>query len=328
MTNIIKQMTNLLKDINKEDTPLAKSDEVVPEEPVCERLSLVIPCYNEKDSIGETIDEAKHLLGEILHEIVVVDDGSDDGTTEILKNRDDITLVRNPSNKGYGYSLKKGILAASGELIAIADADGTYPLEAILVMLKKMEEGYDLVIGKRENLKDFDPLIKKLSRFMFKQVAQFVAGEKILDVNSGLRVFRRDVIKKYFVNTSSGFSFSLSTTLIYILEGLHVCYYPIEYKPRVGKSKVKYTRDILRSAQILVETIALYNPIKIFMLISAIISALGVLVLPLAYVTPFINGALGILCFLILQGIAVVTLSLGLIALILKKRMLDGYKGS
>ena len=279
-----------------------------------EKISLVIPCFNERSAIEQTIDEISFLVGKALHEIIIVDDGSFDGTYEILKNRKDIKLVRNPYNKGYGYSLKKGIMASTGEIIAICDADGTYPIESILLMVKKLEEGYDMVIGKRDNLKSFDPFIKKVSRFFFKQIAQFVAGEKILDVNSGLRVFRRDVMKRYLPNTSSGFSFSLSTTLIFILEGLSVYYYPIEYRPRVGKSKVRYLRDILRSAQILVETITLYNPIKIFMLISAMISLLGFI----ALFTSF-----GLFGFVILQGISLYTFSLGLIAFLLKKRILN-----
>ena len=285
-----------------------------------DKISLVIPCFNERSAIEQTIEEINFLLGKALHEVVIVDDGSFDGTYEILKSRKDIKLVRNPYNKGYGYSIKKGILASSGEIIAITDADGTYPIEQLLIMIKKLEDGYDMVIGRRENLKSFDPFVKKLSRFLFKQVAQFVSGEKILDVNSGLRVFRKDVISRYLINTSSGFSFSLSTTLIFILEGLSVYYYPIEYRPRLGKSKVKYLRDILRSAQILVETIALYNPIKIFMLISAMISILGFIILFIPIFTNLLNSSLGIMGFMILQGISFYTFSLGLIAFLLKKR--------
>ena len=288
-----------------------------------EKICLVIPCFNERNAIEKTIEEIKFLLGKILHEIIIVDDGSFDGTYEILKERKDIKLVRNPYNKGYGYSIKKGILAASGEIVAITDADGTYPVEAILTMVQKLDQGYDLIIGKRDNLQDFDPFIKKLSRFLFKQIAQFVAGEKILDVNSGLRVFRKTTIKKYFVNTSSGFSFSLSTTLIFILEGLSVYYHPIDYRPRIGKSKVKYLRDILRSAQILVETITIYNPIKIFMLVSALISLLGFVILFIPMLTDLLNNSLGIMGFMILQGISLYTFSLGLIAFLLKKRLLN-----
>ena len=288
-----------------------------------DKISLIIPCFNERSAIEQTIDEVNFLLGKILQEIIVVDDGSFDGTYEILKNRQDIKLVRNPYNKGYGYSIKKGIMTASGEIIAITDADGTYPIEAILLMVKKLEEGYDLVIGKRENLKSHDPFIKTVSRFMLKTIAEFVAGEKILDVNSGLRVFKRDVIMKYMVNTSSGFSFSLSTTLIFILEGLSVNYFPIKYRSRIGKSKVRYLRDILRSAQILTETITLYNPIKIFMLIAGMISFLGFVVLLITVFTTLLSSPLGIICFMILQGIALYTFSLGLIAFLLKKRVLS-----
>jgi glycosyltransferase involved in cell wall biosynthesis len=286
-----------------------------------QKISIVIPCFNEKNAIEKTIDEIKLLLSPILSEIVIVDDGSTDGTYDILKKRSDIKLVRNPYNKGYGFSLKKGILAASSEIIAITDADGTYPVEAILLMVKKLEEGYDLVIGKRNNLDTFDPFLKKISRIGFKLVAEFVAGERILDVNSGLRVFRKSEISKYFVNTSSGFSFSLSTTLIYILEGLAVHYHSIEYRPRIGKSKVRYLRDILRSAQILTETIALYNPIKIFMLLAIKISAIGFLLLLIATFTKLLNASQGILGFAILQGISIFTFSLGLLGLLLKKRI-------
>ena len=288
-----------------------------------EKISLVIPCFNERNAIERTIDEINFLLGKTLYEIVVVDDGSFDGTYEILKNRKDIKLVRNPYNKGYGFSIKKGIIAASGEIIVVTDADGTYPIEAILLMVKKLEDGYDIVIGKRENLKDFDPFIKKLSRIMFKQIAQFVAGEKILDVNSGLRIFRRNAILKYMVNTSSGFSFSLSTTLIFILEGLSVYYHPIEYRPRIGRSKVKYFRDILRSAQILTETITLYNPIKIFMLVSGFISLLGLIALLIPIFSDLLSSSFGIMGFFILQGISLYTFSLGLIAFLLKKRIFN-----
>lgn len=288
-----------------------------------EKISLVIPCYNERDSIERTIEEANFLLGKILYEIIVVDDGSFDGTYEVLKNRKDIKLIRNPYNKGYGFSLKKGIKAATGKIIAITDADGTYPIESILLMVKKLEEGYDMVIGKRENIKSFDPILKRVSRFCFKAIAEFVAGEKILDPNSGLRVFRREVISKYILNTSSGFSFSLSTTLIFILEGLAVYYYPIEYKQRVGKSKIKFARDTLRSAQILVETISLYNPLKIFVLISAKISFLGFLALIIAICTDLLSIQVGLLVFFLLQGFALFTFSLGSIAFLLKKRAVN-----
>ena len=288
-----------------------------------EKISLVIPCFNERDSIERTIEEANFLLGKILHEIIIVDDGSFDGTSEVLKNRKDIQLIRNPYNKGYGFSLKKGIQAAMGEIIAITDADGTYPIESSLLMVKKLEEGYDMVIGKRDNIKSFDPFLKKVSRFCFKILAEFVAGEKILDPNSGLRVFRRDVILRYLLNTSSGFSFSLSTTLIFILEGLSVYYYPIEYKQRVGKSKIRFTRDTLRSAQILLETISLYNPLKIFVLLSAKVSILGFLALLISIFTGLLTFSEGLIVFFILQGIALFTFSLGPVAFLLKKRTIN-----
>jgi glycosyltransferase involved in cell wall biosynthesis len=288
-----------------------------------DKISLIIPCFNERSGIEGTLDEINFYLGKAIHEIIVVDDGSFDGTYEILKNRKDIKLLRNPYNKGYGYSIKKGILAATGEIIVITDADTTYPIESVLLMVRKLEEGYDLIIGKRSNLKSFDPSIKKLSRYLLKKIAEFVAGEKIQDVNSGLRVFKRDVVLKYLPNTSSGFSFSLSTTLIFILEGLSVHYFPIEYRQRIGKSKVKYLRDILRSAQILVETITLYNPIKIFMLTSGLISVLGFVVLLIPVFSNLLNSSLGIMGFMILQGIALFTLSLGLIGYLLKKRIFN-----
>ncbi len=286
-----------------------------------EKISVVLPCFNENSAIEKTIDDIKFLLEPILSEIVVVDDGSTDGTYQVLKKRNDIKLLRNSYNKGYGFSLKKGILSAQSDIIAITDADGTYPIEEILLMVKKLEEGFDLIIGKRDNLQSFDPFLKKISRFLFKLIAEFVAGEKILDVNSGLRVFRKSVISKYFVNTSSGFSFSLSTTLIYILEGLAVYYHPIKYRERIGESKVKYLRDILRSAQILVETIALYNPIKIFMLFALKISGFGFLLLLISFLFGVVNSSLAITGFFILQGLAVFTFSLGLICLLLKKRI-------
>ena len=115
-------------------------------------ISVVIPVFNEEKSIQKTIQEIKKVLKENKlekkSEIIVVNDGSTDNTKKILEKLD-VVLINNPSKMGYGFSLKRGIIKANNELIAITDADQTYPFEYIPKMLEKKKEGFDLVVGAR-----------------------------------------------------------------------------------------------------------------------------------------------------------------------------------
>lgn len=241
-----------------------------------EPISVVIPAYNEEDSIGPVIHRIRRVMADsgIKVEVVVVVDGATDRTAEKAACADQVIV--HPQNLGYGRSLKTGILAATNELIAITDADGTYPVERLPEMIERSRR-FHMVVGARTGRFYQGSLMKRVGRFVFRHLSEFAAGQGIPDINSGLRVFRRSHILPYYPIISAGFSFTTTSTLAYLLNDLLVDYLPIEYHRRVGSSKVRHLRDTLRALQIVVEAILRCNPMKIFLLLSVpqFLAALG-----------------------------------------------------
>ena len=232
-------------------------------------VSVIIPAFNEASAIGPVVARVQRVLEQasIPVEVLVVDDGSTDGTADAA-TAEGATVVSHPENAGYGRSLKTGILRATHDLIAITDADGTYPVERLPELLA-LADRFDMVVGQRTGPAYLGNTAKRLARMMFRLIGEFAAGRKIPDINSGLRVFRRSQIVPFFPHISSGFSFTTTATLVYMLSGLFVHYVPIDYHPREGRSKVRYLRDTLRAFQIVVEAILRCNPIKVFLLLAA-----------------------------------------------------------
>jgi len=236
--------------------------------------SVILPALDEEKGIAATIDRLHALVPR--PEIIVVDDGSTDLTAEVAGFRG-AKLVRHPEPGGYGRSLKDGIAAASNEIIAIADADGTYPVEEIPGFVAELEKGYDMVVGSRHGRHYRGSLIKMPARLVFKWLVEFTTGRRIPDINSGLRVFRKSAVERYFGDLCNGFSFTTTLTLIYLLSGKFVRYIPIDYGARIGRTKVRFIRDSLRTLQYIVEVIAAYNPLKLFVLLSGILGLLFVI---------------------------------------------------
>ncbi len=242
---------------------------------ILQTLTLVIPAWNEGHAIGGVVRECRQVLDRlgVTHEIIVVDDGSDDQTGHEA-GAAGATIIRNPVNRGYGFSILRGIRAARHDWIAILDADGTYSPSELETLLAKAGE-FDMVVGQRTGRHYHGSVVKRLSRMVFKGLAEFTAGCRIPDINSGMRLFRREFALEHRLSMSVGFSFTTTITLIALLEGLHVGFVPISYEARIGRSKVKWSRDILRSLQIISEVILLYNPLKFFLLLATLPPILG-----------------------------------------------------
>ena len=231
-------------------------------------VSIIIPAYNEEAAIRTVVDRIRETMraSHIQHEIIVVVDGATDATADEATTIADQVIVH-PQNLGYGQSLKTGITAATNDLIAITDADGTYPVERLPDMIG-LADKFHMVVGARTGKFYQGNMIKRYARVAFRMLSEFAAGRKIPDINSGLRIFRRSQIMPFFPIISAGFSFTTTSTLAYMLNGLFVHYTPIEYHKRAGRSKVRHVRDSLRAAQIIVEAILRCNPIKIFLLMA------------------------------------------------------------
>lgn len=276
------------------------------------KYSIVIPAYNEEGAIGSVLQEILALDPKGSFEVVVVDDCSTDATAHKVKNYP-VRLFSNVQNFGYGYSLKQGIRAATHDHIIILDADGSYPVSSVLKLIGEYEKGFDMVVGARQGFHYRGSLVKQVARFFFRLISEFATGRRIPDINSGCRVFRKDVATRFFHTLSSGFSFTTTITLAFMLNAYSVCYIPIEYHKRSGTSKVKYFRDTLRSTQIIVEAIVFYNPLKIFLLCAWAIVCVTLISIVLAFWSVWIA-----LLFLLGASISISIFALGLIAVLLK----------
>lgn len=230
-------------------------------------VTVVVPAYNEEGAITETVEAIREVFagGEMEHEVLVVDDGSSDSTAERARSAG-ATMLRHPHNLGYGRSLKDGIREAKYDVIVITDADGTYPIEQIPVLLEEFAKGFDMVVGARQGYKD--SIFKSPMRKALKWLVEFTAGRSIPDANSGLRIFRKSTVLPYLRTLCDTFSFTTSLTLAYMMTGRFVTYLPIRYDDRVGTTKVRLFKDSLRTLQYIVQAVLYYNPLKLFILFS------------------------------------------------------------
>ena len=226
-------------------------------------VSVIIPAYNEEGGVGSQVEAIRRILlaHRITHEIIVVDDGSDDGTAEAAR-RAHARVLRHLKNRGYGASLKTGIIAAKYNLIAITDADGTYPADQIPVLLEKLERA-DMVVGARTGENVHIPWVRKPGKLVLGRLANLIAGRRIPDLNSGLRVFRRDCAIQYFSVLSNRFSFTSTITMALLADDYHVVYHPINYYQRIGKSKI-VARNFLDFIILVLRMAMLFQPLRVF----------------------------------------------------------------
>jgi glycosyltransferase involved in cell wall biosynthesis len=283
-------------------------------------ISVVIPSYNEESAIELTIQAVVgtcRRLGAANFEIVVVDDGSSD-RTGVLARDAGARVVTHPHNVGYGRSLKDGIAAARYETIVILDADGTYPVERIPDLLQQYARGFDMVVGHRAGKHYNDTVMKAPLRRILKFLVEFTTGRTVPDINSGLRVFNRDVAATYFHHLCDTFSFTTSLTLAYMLTSRFVTYVPIEYHQRIGNTKVRLFRESLRTLQYIVQAIIYYNPLKIFIMMSGLCLVFAAFTLAVAMIFQITSG------FILSVGsilVAILVFALGLLADLLKQIM-------
>ncbi|MBQ6436771.1 glycosyltransferase family 2 protein [bacterium] len=284
-------------------------------------ISVIIPVYNEEAAIGSTVQEIKQVLKKNHldqgSEIIIVNDGSTDQTGPIIAKLA-VKIITNPHNMGYGFSLKRGILAAKNDTIVITDADCTYPFSYVPQLLAQKKAGFDLIVGARTGKYYQQSFLKRIFRRFLKILVEFVTNKKIQDINSGLRVFDKSLAIQYFPRLCNTFSFTTSQTLAYLMNNHFVTYVDIPYHKREGKSKVKLIRDSLVSLRYILESCVYYNPLKIFDILSLfclILSALGF------FLSYFIHLHVGNILGIGGLLLSFIIFSLGLIAVLLKQIM-------
>lgn len=236
-------------------------------------VSVIIPAYNEERGIGPVLEELGRTLDSTgwRYEIIVVDDGSSDRTASVARDSG-VRVLSHGINKGYGAALKTGIRAARCPWILITDADGTYPSSAIPAILEDAPR-HEMVVGARTGKKVKGPLLRRPARWFLRSLAAYLAETPIPDINSGLRIFRRERAMQFFPVLPSGFSFTTSITLALLCNDHSVKYLPIDYEDRTGHSKIRPVRDMFNFILLIHRVVLYFNPLKIFVPVSLAILA-------------------------------------------------------
>ena len=232
-------------------------------------LSVVIPAYNEEHGIADIarrVLEIQRPLSEVGVEdleVLVVDDGSRDGTAHRAEAVPGVRLIRHPRNAGYGAALKTGFFEAKGDLIGFLDADGTYPPEAFPQLCQVAMNGADLVIGSRmSGARSRMPLTRRVGNHFFAGLLSLLGHQRVTDSASGMRVFRRGVLDRLYP-LPDGLNLTPVMSVRAIHEGLRTAEVPITYDERIGRSKLSVVRDGSLFLRSIIWTVLSYNPVRI-----------------------------------------------------------------
>jgi glycosyltransferase involved in cell wall biosynthesis len=237
------------------------------------RLSIVVPAFNEPDGIVPSLRSLRARLP--MAEVLVVDDGSSDQTAERAATVPGVTLIRHVFNRGYGAAIKTGVLACTRDYVAWFDADNEHRVEDLAAMTAKLDDAQlAAVIGQRTNPPS--SVMRAFGKWLIRVVSGSLQLHAGPDLNCGLRVFRRDVLVRYLPILPDGFSASLTSTMVMLERGYPTAFIPIQTAPRVGQSKVVIA-DGLQALVLLLRTVMLFAPLRIFMTGGLVLLTLSVL---------------------------------------------------
>ena len=235
-------------------------------------ISIIIPAFNEEEGIGLVVDSITSAFPD--SEIIVVNDGSTDRTADRVAAMG-VTVLHHDHNRGYGASLKTGVRAATRDYVLFCDGDGQHSVEDVKRLIKECDD-YDLVIGARES-DSYQPILRRPGKFIMKKFAEMLAGTKIPDVNSGLRIFKRDTLIRYLHLMPDGFSFSTTSTFAIMKSNRKYKYVPIVVKKRMGKSTVNQLTHGPQSLMLILRLAVLFEPLKVFCTFAGILFALAMM---------------------------------------------------
>ena len=226
-----------------------------------EQISIVVPVFNEELAIEQVLGDILQNYG--TSEIIVVDDGSSDTTKEKI-GKFNVRVICHENNKGYGAALKTGIRNATKEIIVTIDADGEHSARDIEPLILAFDS-FDMSVGKRTASTE-KKLWKKMGKYILHKTANLASGVNIPDINSGLRVFRKEAIINYLGILPDTFSFHTTSTLVFIFNNYKIKYIPVKVLPRKGNSKVSVQSGINSLKKILIISL-MFKPLRAILLL-------------------------------------------------------------
>jgi glycosyltransferase involved in cell wall biosynthesis len=238
------------------------------------RISVVIPSFDRAHVLGRSLDS---VLGQTVAplEVVVVDDGSTDGTAEVVRDRDSrlARYVRQPERSGAQAARNRGIREARGDWILLLDGDGQHPPDAIPAMLA-LAERFDMVVGSRGG--SGGNLHRNLANRVYNRLASYVSGRNIPDLTSGFRLLRADVAKGLVYLLPNTFSYPTTITMSMLRAGYAVVFHPIVVRQRRGKSHIRLLADGSRFFLIILRIATFFAPLRVFLPLSMLVAAVGI----------------------------------------------------
>lgn len=263
--------------------------------------SIIIPVYNEELAIRDTIDRIRKVTSQITgftFNVICVNDGSNDKSGDILMSESGITVIHHQVNRGYGATLKTGLLHAAEDWIFIVDADGTYPLEEIPRLLAECKEDVHMVVGARKGIGITVSPFHRFARWILRKMVHGLTGVMVPDLNSGMRFFRRKLYLEFRHLLPMGFSFTTTITVAALYSGFTTKYLPIAYGHRTSTSKIRPFRDFLAFVMLIIRVASYFEPLRFFLPLAFGLASLGVFRAVRDYMVTGQIGSLSLIIFM------------------------------
>ncbi|MDV2487615.1 glycosyltransferase family 2 protein [Acinetobacter johnsonii] len=225
------------------------------------KISIVLPAKNEAGAIGQTVKTLKQLNR--VDEVIVVNDGSRDDTAKIAEYAG-AKVITHPYSKGNGAAIKTGARNALGDIIVFMDADGQHNPNDIFLLIEKIEQGYDLVVGARQKGSQAS-VGRGIANKLYNNLATYMSDHPVEDLTSGFRAVRAEKFREFIYLLPNGFSYPTTSTMAFFRAGYSVAYVPIHAAKRIGKSHIHPIKDSVRFFLIIFKIATLYSPLKLFL---------------------------------------------------------------